>query len=220
MSINSTIKGNYVDLLKLKADKIYQNDNFKLILSDDIWGKGTLLLKSGRHLSEELINKLINFGIKNISVDFVKKSETEKESLLKEFIKSQNALIVEKNILNSAWVVRNLVDIGFNEKNILVTGEPNLINHFLKLKKVNFIFVGFSLYEKCEKCVNKYSLLRDKHVYVIMESKDNLKKLEKNYSTNVKFLKKPLSAKEFNSLIIKALSANLLDFYTEEASVS
>ncbi len=221
MTISNKSQGNYVNLLKLKADKIFQNKNLNVVLNDDIWGEDTLLLRSGRYLNEDLINKLLNFGIKNINVNFVEKNEDvkEQEFVVNEFIKNQNVLIVEKNILNTAWFVRNLIDIGFSEGNILITGDYNFINQYFRVKKINFIFIGLPLYEKCIKCINKYSLLRHTHAFVIMESRDSLRKIENNYSSEVKFLRKPLSSKTFNALINRALSTNLLDFYTEETNV-
>lgn len=222
MTTSSKSQGSFVDLLKLKVDRIFQNEKLRIMLNDDIWENDTLILKSGRYLSEDLVNKLLNFGVKRVSVDFIEKKEEElnQDSLISEFVKSQNILIVEKNLLNTAWIVRNLIDIGFNEKNIFITSDHNSINHYFKVKKINFVFLGFSLYEKCMKSVNKYSMLKNTHAFVIMENKDSLRKIEKNYFSEVKFLRKPLGSKTFFSFVNRALNCNLLDFYTEEESAS
>ncbi len=226
MSVKQKYIPNYVDLIKLKVDKLMQSRKLSIILNDDVWDKGTLIVKSGGYLTEELINKLINFGIKKVNVNFVEQSE-EKPSesaiyrpVLKDFVKNQNVLIVDKNVLNTAWFVRNLVDMGFNQGNVFVTSDINSINQYFRAMSIDFLFVGFSLYENCPKCVNKYSMLKSTQVFVIMESKDSLRKMKTDYSSNIKFLRKPLGTKAFNVLVNKSLSANLVEYYTEEASVS
>ncbi|HSA07551.1 MAG TPA: hypothetical protein P5556_10280 [Candidatus Gastranaerophilales bacterium] len=221
MTEKNASMNNYVELVKLKTEKILQNNDLDIVLSDDIWGKSTLLVKSGGYLTEELINKLLNFGIKKVPVNFVEKDNAHSETLLtKEFLKTQCVLILENNVLNSAWLVRNLVDTGFSQGNIFVTSDYNSINQYFKIKKINFIFTGMSLYEKCQRVLNKYSLLRSTHAFVIMEKQETARKIKQNFLSGVKFLKKPLNAKVFSFLLNNALQENLLNLYVEEVSVS
>jgi|GEM_PF-2301141 len=216
-------RNNYVDLVRLKADKIFQNRKLNMVLNDDIWGRNTLLVKSGGYLTEDLINKLLNFGIKSVNVNFVEnndENESAQDPIISQFIENQYVLIIEENLLNTAWLVRNLVDAGFSEKNIFITADYNSINRYFKIKKVNFIFVGMSLYEKCMKCVNKYSLLKGTYAYVIMENKDSARKIKSDYYSEVKFLKKPLNTRIFNNIINQALNYNLMEFYADKAWIS
>ena len=220
MSSNQGLMQNYVDLVKIKVDKIVKNRKLDIVLNDDIWGESTLLVKSGKYLTESLINKLLNFGVKQVRVNFVKSDEEMQDPDAIEFIKNQCALILENNLLNTAWLVRNLVDIGFKEKNIFITAEPNYINRYFQIKKINFIFAGFSLYKQCLRSINKYSLLRNTHAFVIMGKNDSLRKIKNDYNSDVKFLKQPLSPNVFNFHVNTVLNDNLLDFYQEEVSIS
>ena len=217
--MNKKSTSNYVDLVKLKAEKLFQNKNLGIFLNDDIWENSTLLVKGGRYLTEDLINKLLNFGVKQVDVDFIEKNDGNRK-IINDFINNQNVLIIENNLLEASWLVRNLVDIGFKEGNIFVTADYNSINRYFRIKKINFIFTGFSLYEKCLKCVNKYSMLKNTHAFVTMEKKDSLRKIERDYNSDVKFLRKPLNAKLFKRSIINALNHNLLDSYVEEERIS
>jgi len=223
MALNTKSMNNYVDLIRLKAEKILQNKDFGITLNDDIWEQSTLLVKSGGYLTEDLINKLLNFGIKKVQVNFVKKEEEqtlEEQDFLGDFVKTQNALILENNLLNASGLVKKLVDMGFNKSNIFITANHNSINKYFRAKKINFVFTGLPFYKKCARCVNKYSLLRNTHAFVLIERHDSMRKVENNYASDVKFLRKPVNFKFLKILINKALNYNLQDFYAEEADIS
>ncbi len=221
MSLNQGLMQNYVDLVKIKVEKNLNNRKPDMVLNDDIWGDSTLLVKSGRYLTESLINKLLNFGVKEVNVNFVKNDEEIIQNPDEiEFIRSQCALILENNLLNTAWLVRNLVDMGFKEKNIFITAEPNYINRYFRIKKINFIIAGFSLYEQCLRSINKYSLLRNTHAFVIMGKNDSLRKIKNDYNSDVKFLRQPLNPNIFSFHVNAALNDNLLNSYQEEVGIS
>ena len=221
---NKSIK-NYVDLIWLKAGKMLENEHLSIILDDDIWENDMLIVKSGRYLTEKLINKLLNFGIKKVNVNFedTESNENYKKNeniLINKFIKTQNVLVIENNFLNTGWLVKNLLTSNFNKNNIFVTSAYNSINKYFRSKKINFIFISCALYEKCQKCVDKYSLLKDTHVFVIMEKDDSARKIKNNYNSDIRFLIKPLSIKRFNFFIKQVLNLNLLNFYMDDAKIS
>ena len=136
---------NYIDLISLKAANILEKQNLNIILNDDIWDKDTLIIRSGGYLTESLITKLINFGIREVSVDFAPE-EQDSTSLLEDFSKTQSALIIADNLADSAWLVKNLIDSGFDKENIFITDNHNSINKFFRSRTINIIFTNSVIY--------------------------------------------------------------------------
>lgn len=218
---NKSIKS-YIDLISLKASRLLEKQNFRIILNDDIWDNNRLIVKSGGYLTDSLLNKLINFGIKKISVDFLDKAEKQDNNadLYKVFIKTQSVLIVEDNLLQISQLVKKFMGYGLDKSNIFVTDNPNSINTYFRNTMINFIFINLSLYEKCKKSVDKYSLLRNTHVFVLMEENESARKLKDGYNPEVRFLAGSLGAEKLKFFINQALSQNFMDFYTEETRIS
>ena len=212
-----------MELIKLKTDKLIDGKEGGFFLKDDVWGKETLILRSGMYLTEEIITKLMNFGVKKVNVDFddlivEEPDKEEQQKLLKHFTATQSVLIVEKNLINASTLVRQLVSNGFKEGNIFVTNNPNTINRYFRAKQINFLFIDEELYEICEKCVEKYSLLRNTHTFIIVNAL-NLSEIKKVRISRIKFLQKSCSEEKSNNLILEALNQNFLDFCDEEKTL-
>lgn len=201
----------YIDLIRLKTAKMLDPDNLNFVLNDDVWERDTLIVKSGGYLTNELINKLINFGIKEVSIDFPEAYE---------FAQTQNIAIIDNSLVTAAWLVKNLKKLGFDKENVSMTSNYNSINNLFRNQKINFVFINSSLYEKCQKCIDKYSLLRNTHVFVVMDKGDSVRKLRNSYTSDVKFLFNPLNAKVFSIYVNRALNTNLLDYYMDSIRAS
>ncbi|MFW5795228.1 MAG: hypothetical protein ACOCV1_07060, partial [Bacillota bacterium] len=199
---NNSIINSYVDLMKLKSEKILLDNKLGVVLSNDVWENNALLIKSGGYLTEDLINRLLNFGVKKVNVNFVYKNQIN--SLNQDFIKNQQVIILEDNFFNIAWLKRNLIKMGFNHENILVTVNYHSLNKYFKDKKINFIFIGQSLYEKSARCINKYSMLKTTHSFVLIE-KEKTDAIKIGYKSKIKFLDSPLDLDNFTFLINQAL---------------
>jgi len=209
-----------MDLLKIKTENIIERKECGILLKDDIWGKGTLILKSGAYLTEEIINKLLKFGVNkvNVSIDDSKLEEDtveEQKYIRKQFIGTQSVLIVDKDLFKTSIIVRNLIDNGFKEGNIFVTKELSSINSYFRAKKINFLFIDGDLYENCKKCVEKYSLLKNTHTFILISEKAS-KEFKIIGVSKIKFLLKPVIEEKLNNLISDALNQNFLDFWSEE----
>jgi len=219
MSETSSLKES-MDLIKIKTDKLIAGKENSFLLKDDIWGKGALILKSGVYLTEEIINKLLRFGIRRVNVTFddvviEEKPVEDQNYLMKQFIQTQSVLIVEKNLINASLLVRQLVDSGFKEGNIFVTKEPNTINTYFRAKQINFLFIDEDLYENCKKCVEKYTLLRNTHTFVMVNSL-KLPELKKIGISRIKFLLKSNFEEKLSGMVLEALDKNFLDFWNED----
>ncbi len=221
MTVKTKSTRNYIDLISLKASKMLEKQNFDIILNDDIWDNNTLIVKSGGYLTDSLINKLINFGIEEVSVDFAEKAVKPQDiNLFKLFINDRNVLIVDNNLHQISWLVKNLVNYGFDKAGISITDNYNYINKIFRAKKISLIFTSSYFYEKCGKCIDKYSLLRNTHAFVIMEQNETARKLKSGYNSEVKFIRKPLNTEMLKFFINQPLGRSFLDFYTEESSIS
>ena len=208
-----------VELLKLKAGRLIDSES--LTLKEDIWGKGTLVLKSGAYLTEDIIRKLPNFGIEEIEAEeFEQEYEEvyvseENEVEVRNFIRSQNVLIVEKNIFDASAIVKPMVDAGFKTGNIFVTREPSAINGYFRAKKFNFLFINQELYETAVKCVEKFSVLKNTHVFVISET-DNVAALNLPKNSKIKFLYKEAGEDQIIANVLQALHNDFSELINEE----
>lgn len=212
-----------VDLLKLKTDRLVESREGGYYLKEDVWERGTLVLRSGAYLTEEIINKLLKFGVKRVNVDYddpyaEDSSFGSEDELMKQFIAGQSVLIVDKNLINSSNLVRQLVDTGFSAGNIFVTKEPTSINQYFRAKKINFLFVDDELYDVSAKCIEKYSLLRNTHAFIMLSSTD-LRKFRKAGVSKIKFLLKPVMEEKLKPLLRYALDQNFLDFWAEDEAL-
>lgn len=210
-----------VELLKLKADRLIENGG--LLLKEDIWGRGTLVLKSGTYLTEDIINKLPNFGINEVETaseeemieDVIPEINENDEYFVKQFMTAQNVLIVEKNLLEASSVVKPLIDAGFKEGNIFVTREPSTINGYFRVKKFNFLFINQDLYKTAAKCVEKFGLLKNTHVFVISDT-NNLSALNKSKDSKIKFIYKDIAEEKLHRHVLQALYQDFSEFRNQE----
>jgi len=219
MSETASLKES-MDLIKIKTDKLIAGKENGFLLKDDIWGKGALILKSGVYLTEEIINKLLKFGVKRVNVaiddlDIEEASIEEQSYLMKQFIHTQSVLIVEKNLINASLLVKKLIDSGFKAGNIFVTKKPGEINSYFRAKQINFLFIDEDLYEICKKCAEKYTLLRNTHAFVMVNSL-KLQELKKIGISKIKFLLKPTFEEKLNIRVLEALDKNFFDFWNED----
>jgi hypothetical protein len=219
--------------LLIEDEKFLNEQTAGYVLKDDIWDKGALLIKSGTYLTERIIRKLLNFGVKRVNISYEESSlstEIDLEShvnsiqfynySLKQFISSQSVLIVEKSLINASLLVRELIDMGFKDGNIFVTKEPSYINSYFRAKQINFLFIDKELHEKCTKCVEKYSYLRNTHVFLMAHPHD-LIELYRNVSLGkIKFLLKDEIEDKLKMFVNQGLHQNYLDFWSEEELIS
>ncbi len=221
MNLEKGKEKTYIDLISLRAANLLQKQDFNMVLNDDIWDKNKLLAKSGYYLTEDIINKLMNFGVENISVDFsLEMVEESGINLFKAFIRTLNVLIIDDNMKNSFNLTKSLLAQGFEKNNILITDNHNLINKIFRDRKINLIFINLSLYERCTRCVDKYSLLKNTHAFVVVQKGETARKLRSGYNSEVKFLSVSVDEQELEFEINQSLSRNFIDFYSMESRIS
>lgn len=137
---------NPVDLKWLNLAKLSLSPRYYLVLDDDIWKNKTLLVKKGGKLNYDMIDKLINFGVKETKVKIVEKDYADYDNL--NLIKNQSILIVQKDFKSISKHAKMLINAGFANQNIFASNSVNFLSKYLQNKSLCYVFIDYSLYGK------------------------------------------------------------------------
>jgi hypothetical protein len=180
-----------------------------MILEDDVSQNDILLLKKGISLNDYLIDKLINFGIKEIPVNITNwnKNIAQTELVDYDLIKNQSALIFHKDIKEILKIVQILPKAGFKEQNIFATSSKELLDKYIMKKNLLYIFIDKTLFNK-ETADQIAQLLPKQQINIFVLGAEtfkeiaNLKEVKNfNNSINIKILQKPLDSGYIKALI-------------------
>ncbi|MEI7473812.1 MAG: hypothetical protein WCK67_03455 [bacterium] len=205
---------NPINLFTLNAEPWFQDTDFEPILKNDIWCNGTLILRSGNHLTKEIINKLLNFGINEVTIcndnEPAPKDELNAlEELKINFLKTQNVILFDKQEANIKNLNRMLAFIGFKQRKIISLSDLKnfikIINNFKPL----YTFISYDLFiNNGGKDILKKLILPDNcNIFIIYEGcpKDKKKIIDevegKNRNNNIKVLFKPILIGTLRSII-------------------
>lgn len=188
--------------------------DYEIVLENDIWQNNLLLLKKGVNLNGLLLEKLLNFGVKEAYVNLTPlKSNNFTEIKDNELIKNQSVLIVQKNIKEVSRSEKMLLKAGFSEKNIFVSDEISGAYKYLNNKSLQYIFIDNTLYSQnfidtvSEQLDSRYlnmfvtdvqTLSQIRKLKEVVASKENLK---------IRILHKPLDSSYIKALISLCSSA-------------
>ncbi|MFH0702553.1 MAG: hypothetical protein V2B14_03320 [bacterium] len=204
---------NPINLRRLRSKK-NSNFNYNLVLKDDIWKQGILLLRSGKYLTKDIIDKLINFGIHEINVHLDEEDENDYEyyedensaieELKKNFIKTQNILVIDNNFRDANYLTRTLMCVGFKQRNIYVITNAKLIKKYFESKNFAHLFIDFNLYKNNTQIVDNLNL-KNINIFLttlLSEIKTSIRELESNIdSLETKIILKPVMAGHLRNLI-------------------
>jgi len=213
---------NPVNLKKIKNEKILEK--YSLVLKDDIWKRGLLLLRRGLYLSEEVIDKLINFGIYEINVhyyeDNCKEEEKYIERLKRNFLKDQNVFIFDKNIKTPIYLANILIHTGYKRSNIFALSNSKLATKYFRNKKPDYLVIDYeSNLENITDIVKEaYS-----HTHIFLIVNDDTRKSDSfiKLRNDLKFFKinlisKPLSLGYFLRLISDCIDLDFSELLNNE----
>lgn len=224
---NSAVKNEILDLFSFinKADKEDYEDFFTV--NDDIWQNNTLIIKSGSYLTEGIVKKLLNFGIYKINVSQKTKEKQENidvsieyKRLMESFKNTRSCLIVDENVFDAGIIINKLSEIGLNTRNIFFSKDIWQINSYFRAKQINFLFVSASLYSKCQKCVEKYSFLKNTHVFILHKEAFSAKGLSEKGKNQIYHIEIPSLDGNINSEVINALKSNFSSYAAEFSDFS
>lgn len=214
---------NPVNLQNLHPDKIKKQ---KLILTEDIWKRGILVLKSGKPLTEKIIEKLLNFGIYEVNVyvskdDYIEEENKALEQLKRNFIQEQNILIIDKNFNDIGYLARSLKGISFNEKNMYIASNIKAIYKYLQAKTPNYLFINYytDVLSHIRELKNNYYLDKT-HIFLTLsldESKINIKELESKISLfKTRLILKPLTVNQLKNILDEFISRDFQELLNPE----
>ncbi|OGI16683.1 MAG: hypothetical protein A2287_03975 [Candidatus Melainabacteria bacterium RIFOXYA12_FULL_32_12] len=221
----SNVLTNPVNLKTLKSKFYREFSNFTLVLKDDIWKRGILILRGGKYLTEDMIDRLLNFGINEVNIhldeDDCEEEHKAVEELKRNFIKTQNILLIDKDFDDMGYIVKNLVNIGFNKKNIYVSTDIKVINKYLQDRIPDYLFVSYKPgIEAYIKAIREVEVLKDIHIFLtasIDESELGIRELEnKADSLSTKFILKPVIAGYLKKLVSQTIDQDFCKLLKNE----
>ena len=193
--------------LKIQAQNT--NVDFGIVLDDDILYNNILLLKKGTSLNDYLIDKLLNFGIKEafINVTYFDKSSDKTEINDYELIKNQSVLIINKDLREISKILKILPKAGFKEQNIFATSNLEIIDRYIMKKNLFYIFIDHNFFnQQLVDTINQLNIKQYLNIFILeAETFTEISKLKEikvnNNFINVKILQKPLDSGYINALI-------------------
>lgn len=198
-----------VDLRNLNNEDLSLN---KMILKDDVWHDNTLLLKRGTPICESITRKLLNFGIQQINIFWddteAKAHMAAREELVKNFLGTQNALILsEKNDVHRL-LARKLNLSGISQHNIYTAINFDQAINIIINKKPSYIFTSAEQFLKNSiKFTRAYNLISFTHIFIVASEDFQrpaiIKEIEnKSARFNAKVLTNPVLNSHIREVII------------------
>ncbi|MFA6989895.1 MAG: hypothetical protein WC197_07480 [Candidatus Gastranaerophilaceae bacterium] len=204
-----TISKNLVNLCWLKVQAQNSNVDFGIILDDDILYNNILLLKKGTNLNDYLIDKLLNFGIKEafVNITDLEKSSVKTEITDYDLIKNQSILVINEDLKEISKILRILPKAGFKEQNIFAIANLEILDRYIMKKNLFYIFIDHTFFN--QSLINMLSQLNIKqylNIFILgaetFKEIRNLKELKVNNNfINIKILQKPLDSGYIKALI-------------------
>ncbi|EKE03733.1 MAG: hypothetical protein ACD_20C00157G0010 [uncultured bacterium] len=214
----SNVLANPVNLKTLKTRFYDEFSNFTLVLRDDIWKRGTLILRGGKYLTEDVVDKLLKFGVNEVNIhldeeDYEEEEHKAVEELKRNFIETQNILLIDRDFDDVGYIVKNLVNTGFNKAKIYASKDIRVINKYLEDKIPDYLFINYdSGVEVYIKAIREVEILRNTHIFLTasIDSELSIKELENIAdSLDTKLLLKPVIAGHLRNLVNQTID---LDF--------
>lgn len=164
---------NPVRLKTIKECKLFK---LNLTLKDDLWNKEILLLKSGKNLTEDIIDKLLNIGILEVNIivnenNFTKEEHDSINNLKNNFTNKQTVFIFSKKLREASFIVKELINFAFKKNNLFVISDnKNLIKYF-KIKNPSYIFLDNDFYNENSKILHHILLQRKNSHLILLKNK-------------------------------------------------
>lgn len=214
---------NPISLNKIKTDKIL--DKYSLVLKNDIWKKGLLLLRSGLYLSEEVVDKLINFGIQEVNVHYYEDNCEEEryvEMLKRNMLKAENVFIFDKNIRNSVYLANILIHTGYKRGNIFTLTQAKYTGKYFKTKKPDYLVIDYE--SNSENFINILKeVYSNTHIFLMVDEETknltSFKKLQNSLKAfKINLVSKPVSLGYFLKLINDCIDSDFSELLKNEQS--
>lgn len=147
--------------------------NLNLILKDDLWNKEILLLRNGKYLTENIINKLINMGILEVNIllnnDIYDNEELRAiKDLKNNFLRSKTVFVLTRELREVRPLLRGILNNGFRERNLFIINDNKNLEKYFKYKKPAYIFIDNEFYIENKSILNK--IINNNHVFLLIKN--------------------------------------------------
>lgn len=211
---------NPMPLYNLLRKDVREAMDMQVILTEDLYYRGVLIVKAGSFLDEEMLYKLLNFGFKRVNIllpdDKELGSKPQKLSLLqlkKQYLAAQKCIIADKDGHFINQLVSMVKASYIKEENILAFNNSIPIKKSIEEHQPRYIFIDLNLYPhhglKVIKDIRSYS---NAHIFLtalIDKSKmhlcEKLRTEVQNY--NATLLLKPVSSVQLRMLLLDSVSS-------------
>lgn len=218
MNLRDSLK-NPVPLYNLLRKDVREALEEQIILTENLYYRDVLIIKSGAFLDETLIYKLLNFGFKKVSIVLpeAKPQTTDFENLSilqlkKQLLKTQKCLIADKNAYHINELIAVLTASYINEDNIIAVNNSLPVKKLILEKQPKFVFIDLNLYPKHGlKVIKEISKHATGHVFLTAladESKVELiNKLKLEVATcNAQLLLKPIVPVPLRTILLDCVT--------------
>lgn len=215
---------NPVLLYNLLRHDIREAVDRQVILMEDLYYRGVLIVRAGSFLDEETIYKLINFGFKRVNILLPDKKDNRKTKeistgeelsileLKKKYLAQQKCIIADKD----GQQINDLISIVkasyIKESNIFAVNNSIPIKNMLEEKQPKYVFIDLNLYPnhglKVIKEIKKFTNAKIFLTAMVDQSKTALVNKLRNEveSNNASLVLKPISSTEIRYLLFDSIS--------------
>jgi len=220
MNLVDSLK-NPVPLYNLLRKDVREALDKQVILTENLYYRDVLIIKSGAFLDETLIFKLLNFGFKRVNIllpdsksvpgDFENVSILQ---LKKQLLKQEKCLIADKNAYHINELISVLTASYINENNILAVNNSMPVKKMILEKQPKLVFIDLNLYPKhglkVIKEISKHSIGKVFLTALVDGSKVELiNKLKSEVDAcEAQLLLKPISASNLRNILLDCISNN------------
>ncbi|MEW5821498.1 MAG: hypothetical protein AB1782_15000 [Cyanobacteriota bacterium] len=219
MSTSGSLK-NPVPLYNLLRKDVRDTVDGQVILSEDLYYRGVLILKTGTFLDDETIYRLLNFGFKKVNIILPDSNESkipgfENVSILqlkKQYLKGQKCLVADKDGKQINELISMICASYIKETNIYAVNNSIPIKKLIDERHPKFVFIDLNLYPNHGlKVIKEVRNHTNAHLFLtalVDQSKTNLiDKLKSEVALyNTTLLLKPISSIHLRHLILESVT--------------
>lgn len=222
---NTSLLTNPVSLRRLTELSLPNQNDYALVLRDDIWKRGTLLLRRGKYLTLDIIDKLLKFGIFEVNVHLLNERYDEQEYAVVDefkgnFSKSQNILIIQKSFKEISSIAKILKEMRFNENNIYASTDIRHIKRYFEKIPPAYLFIEAEFIMQIpENILVNLRNINDVHIFVFVSNENisAIQELEGKYAElAIKTIVKPTMTSHLKDLLYQCIDSDFIKILKNE----
>lgn len=224
---------NPMPLYNLLRQDIRQALGDNIILSEDLYFRGVLIIKAGSFLDDETIFRLLNFGFKKASILLPEAKDKNQPviqnmsllQLKKQYLATQKCLVADKDGYFINEIINALKASYVKEEHVYAVNNSIPIKKILEDKNPNYIFIDLNLYPSHGlKIIKEIRRTTAAHIFLtalVDENKTALmnKLIHEVDSLNATMLLKPISAIELRVHLLNTVTNNHIKHFVSQKRI-